>query len=86
MRSYRVIPSALFSVTLLHLVSVTTAIKCFTCNEEKNITCPGWDRSEQIWHLDCQPKSIVFYLYFYMAPGSGEKHKINMLIIQILTS
>ena len=46
MRSYRVIPSALFSVTLLHLVSVTTAIKCFTCNEEKNISCPGWDRSD----------------------------------------
>ena len=48
MRSSRVIPSALLSVTLLHLVSVSSAIKCFTCNEEKNITCPGWDRSEQI--------------------------------------
>ena len=42
------ISSALLSITLLHLVSVTTAIKCFTCNEEKNITCPGWDRSDQI--------------------------------------
>ena len=39
------IPSALFSITLLHHVSVTTAIKCFTCNEEENISCPGWDRS-----------------------------------------
>lgn len=28
-----------------HLVSVSTAIKCFTCEAERNISCPGWGRS-----------------------------------------
>ena len=53
MISYRVIPSILIPlITLLNLVTVTAAIKCFTCDEEKNITCPGWDRSEQGYQSD----------------------------------
>ena len=26
------------------LVAGSLAIKCFTCDLEQNITCPGWDR------------------------------------------
>ena len=57
MISIRVIPSALIPlITLLHLLTVTAAIKCFTCNEEANITCPGWDRSDQFSHSDLSEK------------------------------
>ena len=29
---------------LVQFISVTSGIKCYTCDVEQNVTCPGWDR------------------------------------------
>merc|ERR1719445_615061 len=30
---------------LTEVISTVLAIKCYTCDMEQNVTCPGWDRA-----------------------------------------
>ena len=31
---------------LTEVISAVLGIKCYTCDVEQNVTCPGWDRSD----------------------------------------